>query len=191
MNSNDYWIVHVNSDNFRIFEHDKPLAYCLQIGHLFDSGVYIGENWEPTHLKLFEGDKIQTEAKKSMPDIIDGVVTIAFNHKSKAILNPLINNYVEYFELFSEFGTFFEICVKQLDCLDEKHSEIKYFQSSGRIMKIEKFAFKWDLIKDVPIFCLPETGAKPIIVSQTFREYVLKNEIKGLIFSPIPLVELE
>jgi len=184
------WKLDVDCDTYRIFYHDKPIEYCLQMRQLFNKEVSIKPNWEKTVIKLFEGEsgKKRNETKKQIPDFFDGVVSIALNDKAKSIFQPLICNYVEYFDLYFNETIFHEMNISQLDCLNTEKSEIKYFTNSTKVLRVVNYSFNWDVVANTPIFCITNIGALPIIVSDEFKKIYEDHSLTGLIFDPIPLI---
>lgn len=183
----EYSMLRIDCDSYRLFDHDKPVEYGKKMRSLFDIEDNVGDFWEKATLKLFEGEpgKQNLESKKQIPDIIHGIVSIALNQKTRNILSPLINNYVEYLTLDSENGIYYEINVKKINCLDKENSKIIYF-SSGKIMEVETYKIKWELVKNAPIFCITDVGSLPIFVNNEFKKIILKNGLTGLLFLPIP-----
>jgi len=188
---NTYWILRVDCDTYRFFYHEKPIEYCLQMRQLFDDGLSIKPYWEKTAIKLFEGEKgkKKNEARKQIPDFINGVVSIALNDKAKVIFQSLICNYIEYFDLYFNDTIFHEMNINQLDCLNTEKSEIKYFPNSTKVLRVVNYSFHSNVIENTPIFCIKNVGAKPIIVSDEFKKIYEDHSLTGLIFNPIPLID--
>jgi hypothetical protein len=74
---------------------------------------------------------------------------------------------------------------KIVDALDEEKSTIKRFKSSGRIMEITNYEFESILLKNVPIFKIPQTSLMDVFVTESFVEQIRKHELIGFSFIPI------
>jgi len=66
--------------------------------------------------------------------------------------------------------------------LDLQKSQVKRFQSSGRIMRVLRYEFIGDLVRGVDIFKIPETGLKDVYVSENFVNQVIKSRLTGFAF---------
>jgi hypothetical protein len=108
--------------------------------------------------------------------------------KAVEVFRPILEPYVEFLPLRTEVGDYFALNVEFLDCLDVIHSVIKRAESDGSIMGVDKYAFFQDRIEDVHMFRVTELGLSRLLVSNSFREVYEKNNLKGLLFYPVPLV---
>jgi hypothetical protein len=109
------------------------------------------------------------------------------SQKAWAILRPLIGNTVEALPAITPFGIYFALNVLDvIDCLDYKRSDFSYYPASmgGGIHRIIKCHLKSSLIRDKPMFKIPERMAQAI-VSDEFKESVVDASLKGLEFSHV------
>lgn len=111
-----------------------------------------------------------------------------FSAKAVETLKPLIEDYVEFLPLrwypYEHRDLYAVNVLSVLECLDEEQSDIKRFESSGRISRIDKYVFKEDCIGDVPIFHI--NPVKTVFVSDAFRQLAEDAELVGLDLKPVP-----
>lgn len=69
-----------------------------------------------------------------------------------------------------------------VDALDKEHSTIKYFRSSGRIMRIKEYVFNKESLEGIHIFKLPEPRFKKPFVSEEFVRIIEKSGFTGFRF---------
>ena len=72
-----------------------------------------------------------------------------------------------------------------IDCLNYDKSELKRFSSSGRVMKVIKYAFKTNKLANEIIFKLPEFPKSISYVTEEFKKTVEENDIKGFKFKEL------
>jgi hypothetical protein len=192
---NNLWMIRSDADRYRSFAKKKPITgqKFISLVDIFRSGEPIGERWEPIELGLFPGEegKEAQEQVRPIPDFTRGVVVYAISAKARSILEPLIADQVEFLLLKTDVGLFYDMNIKRVDCLDVSRSVVIRFKSSGRVMDIEKYAFLWERIEGIHIFCIPELGATPIFVSDAFKKTVEENHLTGFVFMPVPLAMTE
>ncbi len=153
----------------------KMLAYFLGYEQYYDDTF--PHVWRPIVVEIERRSKSSDFPSLSGHDLI-------FSEKAWQILQPLIEKSVELLPLKCDSGHYSVIkVVDVVDCLDYSRAKLKRFSSSGRVMKIESYAFKDECIGDRNIFQLPEP--KTILVSQAFKDCIEKNGLKGLIFQQV------
>lgn len=113
---------------------------------------------------------------------MSGLVT--FNDKAWQILQPLIKHSVEALPLDCKVGIYYVINVLEKASLDLEKADIDKLPS-GKIIRINKYAFKNETVIGKHIFTLKEKMYSKPIISETFKEIVEKNELKGLIFKKV------
>jgi hypothetical protein len=194
MDINNYWIVRMDSDNYRIFKGDKNARPYIESLNLLSTGKSLSEIWESVFLSLYPGDDeiegdTEHERNQPVPDFADGIFGLAMNEKAHSILQPLIADQAIFLKLNTEVGLYYELDIQKVNCLDVAKSIVKRF-SSGGIMRVVKYSFYWEKIANLHIFCIPEVGRwNPVFVSNQFMEMVEVNNLTGLTFHPVPLVD--
>ena len=72
-----------------------------------------------------------------------------------------------------------------IDCLDEERSKLKRFPSTGRVMRIEEYAFDKALVEDEVIFKIPEEAPAHPYVTDKLKAVIERNGIRGFKFVPV------
>jgi hypothetical protein len=67
-----------------------------------------------------------------------------------------------------------------VEVLDRERSEIKYFKSSGRVMRVVRYAFRGEGLDDAILFKVPELARAPVFGTDRFRELLASLDITGL-----------
>ncbi|MBN3881457.1 MAG: hypothetical protein HWQ44_00315 [Nostoc sp. JL34] len=116
-----------------------------------------------------------------------GVVawTFACNNRAWKILEPLIGDSVKLLPLQCDEGEFNILkVINIIDCLDRSKADLFIFEETGRVLGIEKYAFKEELIQDQHFFAIPECKFV-ILVSQKFKDLVEQHQLEGLNFKQV------
>jgi hypothetical protein len=111
--------------------------------------------------------------------------SFACNKGAWKVLEPLIGDSVELLPLECSEGEFNLLkVINIIDCLDYSKADVFRFQETGRVLHVRKYAFKEDLIRDRHFFAIPEKKYG-ILVSQSFKDLVEQNQLKGLTFKQV------
>lgn len=192
MGKNIYWIVRMASDKYRVFAEDKNARPYIESLNLLSAGKSLSEIWEPVILPLYLGEEEplgeENERRKPVPDFARGVLGLAMNEKAYSILQSLIEGQATPLKLNTEAGLYYELDIQKIHCIDLKESETVFF-SSGKVMRVEKYKFYWEKIETMHIFKSLDAMLKPIFVSNKFKEIVEENNLTGLTFHHVPLVD--
>jgi len=74
-----------------------------------------------------------------------------------------------------------------IDAIDLKHSKYDVFKlDSEKIIMVEKFALKEEVVKDYDIFRL-KNDTIPIFVSEKIKRLIKKNKLSGFVFREVPV----
>ena len=131
-------------------------------------------NFDEVLLKEFQ--KHDTELRST------GII----NEKAYKILYPYLKNHSQIFRLKNENKIFYVInVIDVIDCLDYEKSELKLFPSSGRVMRVIKYAFRTEKLKNATIFKLPEFPNGISYVTEEFKKIVEENNITGFKFKEL------
>lgn len=108
-----------------------------------------------------------------------------FTERAWEALRPLVGPSVEALPLAGTAEPLYAIHVLDVaDCLDHSRSKIQWYPS-GLLMWVDEYAFKEGYLGDRHLFKLRETAGIEVLASETFRELVESNNLKGLIFQKI------
>lgn len=167
---------------------DPDLYDCLylvdastQYIEVFDSGIFasgkrIGSSWIPIDVYIEPGEK-----PGEFPSLPGGI-PLVFSERALRALEPLISTSIEALSLGCEAAKLYAINILDIvDCLDYSRAHLTRFSDSGKIMRIEKFAFYDECVKGHHIFKIPELKV-PIFVSDAFKRTVDNHHLEGLIF---------
>ena len=185
------WIMQLDVENYRSFNStaeffDKWLRWRDKF---LNPGSYAAE-WEAVRMILFEGNpgEKRKEQRKPIPDFANGYVVDSCSDRARRVIEPLVQGQIEFLPLTTPVGPYWEMNVQRLKCLDEEKSLVKRFKD-GQIMRVIKYAFYWERLKGQHIFWIQEVGKHPTFVSDEFKRLVEENDLTGLEFLPVPLVE--
>ena len=107
------------------------------------------------------------------------------NDRAWKILEPLIKHSVKLFPIKYRDKTYYLLkAINIIDCLDYVNADVLRSQETGRVLGVNKYAFKETLIQNEHLFALPEMKFD-IIVSQEFKDSVEKSGLEGLLFQQL------
>ncbi len=180
-----WWEIFVDSNTYRVFDLYK-LSRNLELLDMFSSNRTLLSSWEIIDLKLF--DKEEGEDKKPLADFMGGFDVPTINAKAMELMKRTIENDVEFLPLKTEAGPYFALNVKYINCLDIDNSVLKRARD-GSILWVEKYALKWNKMKDINMFRIKELGLTELFVSDIFKKIYDENNLRGLIYKPVPFID--
>ena len=165
--------------NYRTYEPTPKGGYK---SYIFD-GVPVKER----NFDRIYPSKYKDEIDKPIGDVFSvEVSSFILNEKSYKILYPYIKNEAQIFKVKCENDNLYVVNITNIiDCLDYDKSEIKRFPSSGRVMRVIKYVFKIEKLRNTTIFKLPEFPKGISYVTENFKNIVEKNNIKGFKFKEL------
>ena len=171
----ELWMDH----NYRTYEPTPKGGYK---SYMFD-GVPVKER----NFDRIYPSKYKDEIDKPIGDVFSvEVSSFILNEKSYKILYPYIKNEAQIFKVKCENDNLYVVNITNIiDCLDYDKSEIKRFPSSGRVMRVIKYVFKIEKLRNTTIFKLPEFPKGISYVTENFKNIVEKNNIKGFKFKEL------
>jgi hypothetical protein len=111
--------------------------------------------------------------------------SIICNMNAWKVLKPLIDNSVKLLPIIYKDDTYFLLKATNIvDCLDYTRASILRSPKTGRVLGVNKYAFKESCIKDENFFVIPEIKFD-ILVSQKFKDCVEQNRLEGLLFQQL------
>ena len=125
-----------------------------------------------------------TEIGKETGDVLPvDISAVVVNERCFNIIKPYIQDAVQVLSAKSKKQKLFALNVTAVrDCLDYDNSKLKHFSSSGRIMRIEKYAFRRKILSNAFIFKIPEEVHTHPYVTDDFKNLIEQNGIKGFKF---------
>lgn len=171
----ELWMDHT----YRTYESNPKDGYK---SYMFD-GVPVKER---NFAKIYPS-KYKDEIDKPIGDVFSvEISSFILNEKSYKVLYPYLKNHSQVFKIKSDNKIFYVVNVTDIiDCLDYEKSELKCFPSSGRVMRVIKYVFKIEKLKNTTIFKLPEFPKGISYVTENFKNIVEENNIKGFKFKEL------
>ncbi|MFN2286474.1 MAG: imm11 family protein [Anaerolineae bacterium] len=111
-----------------------------------------------------------------------------FSSKSMHVLGQLLSSVGETIPLQCENcdDTYIALNVTRLiDALDERRSTVKRYTSSGRIMRILRYAFLEEAVSGETLFKIPETVLQEVYATEVVIEKVAQSDLRGFVFKLI------
>lgn len=140
--------------------------------------------WEPLPMKIVHEDEGCVLVKSHSPWL--GSHALIFRREVITALGELLGSYGELLPLSCNNDDLMMFNpVKVLDSsIDESRSSIVRF-SNGRVMRINRYVFLENKIKNVHIFKIGELRVSPTFFSQHFVDLWVANGFKGIKFSQV------
>jgi hypothetical protein len=156
--------------------------------HRFSGDTFPPEAWKPIRLVRSPRNKEQAISQE-LGDLawIDSYGKI-LNLRQRALdtLLPHIAPYGEVLPVLFDEAPFAIFNVTNvIDALDEPASEVAYFKSSGRVMVIDNFVFKPEVVKDQWIFKIPQRPGAHNFVTDRFVQVVRDTGLRGFVFTKV------
>lgn len=143
------------------------------------------DNWKPLHLSALPPDRNIVEKLGDVSFVVGSTPLLTQN--AYEILYPYIKDYAQLLETTTDYGNMFLVNVTNVnDCLDYDNSEILRFPfPPHRIMRIDKFGFFEERLKDIEIFQIPETKNSFPFITEGFKNIIEENGLVGFKFELI------
>lgn len=132
--------------------------------------------------KNWRKDKVKREGRRKKLGDAPGYEIPAFSRRAVNCLQSLIEEYVEFLPLDCEEGEFVGINITKVlkNALDCEKSEMDRFDED-RIIMIDKYVFKEDVVRDNPIFLIEGYTAFQFVTDE-FVDIVRDNQLEGFCF---------
>lgn len=176
-------VTHFNAVGLRNEDREHVLA-------MHSKSIILSPTWQPIVVHGFDDENPGIEG--DFPSLNDYSKIPVLSQRAWDVLRPVIGNVCE--ALLIRHPTeepFYIINVLDIvDCLDEEKSEVDRY-SDGRIRRVLRFCFKRNMLAGKHIFKTPRKSGRDLIVSEEFRRLVEQNELKGLRFRELPMVQVD
>lgn len=158
-------------DNYENIETCQEVS--VDFYQMFD-GTSLKGKWRSLKVKRMEPEK-----GLKLGDA-PGFTIPVFGKKAMDILYPLLKEDVEILPMQFEGGELYGINVLTvLDALDYDLSEYRTFRDGKRILAIQKYAFKPNVIKGKNIFKIENEKHRAPFVSEEFYNAVIDGGLEG------------
>ncbi len=151
--------------------------------HVAVRGVPVGAKWQAIAMHIVEEDEGRVLKPSDSPWL--GAHALVFRSTAVGAMEAMLRKHGELLPLRcadANVVMFNPTCV--LDALDEEASSVVRF-GDGRIMMINQFVFRADVIGDVDLFKIPNLRVSPTFVSQRFVQLWKDSCLKGLRFERV------
>lgn len=136
--------------------------------------------WQPLHMKIVTEDE-GTELQRSDAPWL-GSHALIFRHSALDKIGNLLERSGELLPLISNDEELFVFNPLQVrDALDEDLSSLMRF-SNGRIMRVNQYVFRPEVVGDVDFFKIPNLRVSPTFVTQRFVDAWSDARLCGLRF---------
>ncbi len=103
--------------------------------------------------------------------------------KAFEVLYPYIKDFVQFWETTTDYGNMYLVNVINVnDCVNYDESDFVRFKSSGRIMRIDKFAFHKNKIMNIELFKIPDENKTYPFVTEGLKNIIKENGLNGFRF---------
>lgn len=128
-----------------------------------------------------------TEKGKPIGDVFPvDVSAVVVNERCFRLLKPYLQGAAQVLPARYKDQELFVLNVTEIrDCLDLEKSKVKRFQTSGRIMRIEEYAFRKELLPGAFLFKIPQEAHTRPYVTDTFKDLIEQTGIRGFRFVPV------
>ena|SRR5687768_14373951 len=115
-----------------------------------------------------------------------GSHVLVMRRRATEVLAELLNEYGELLPLECADAELwaYNVC-RVVDALDEERAKIARFPGTGRIMSVERYAFRPEQVDGHLLFKLRQLPLGPIVVSDAFVQLVRSRQLVGLDFQAI------
>jgi len=163
-----------------VFESENDWATVRR----FD-GRSLSTSWTAPIVEIFRDDKHNRNLPPSdFPALVPGVPV--FSLRALNVLKDVLEKNGETLQLSCSEGEYYAFNVTTfIDALDESNSEIERFESSGRIMRVLRYAFFGNRLGGATIFKIPQFPRSEVYVTDQFCKMVMDNGLVGFKFVKI------
>ncbi len=171
--------------------HERGYEYCHPTNpdnyDTFQSqidGARRSDTWSPVPMHLIrEDDEGKSRLASDSPWL--GAFALIFRRSAIEKLGVLLREYGELLPLSCPGTEVMVFNPRVIDAFDEEASTVERFKSSGRIMRITRYAFRPDVVAGVDIFKIPNQRVSSTYVSDRFVQLWNSSGLVGLRFEKI------
>lgn len=174
----------VGDDGFNVV---SPVGEDYSVS-MFD-GTPLADDWHPIDIEVVRPEDGCEDS--DCPHWFPGV--LVFSERAwKQMSGCVGSDEVEVLPLRTKpnrHGFEYDYClvnvIKVVECLDQKRSQVTRYPSSGRIMRIDRYAFDINKLEGVSVFKIPEQLTTAIFVTGPFVQRYRSTELEGLAFERV------
>lgn len=160
---------------------------AVDLNQMVARGLPLAHDWKPIKVRRGHPTSNKKQAKDADFPWYGGGAHMVLRRRAVEALRPLLDKYGELLPLNDEDGVELYLfnCLNVIDALDTAKSEITYFDDGIKVMWIDRYALRPDVVGDHAMFRLTHGGLSNIYVSQVFVDAVRKAKLVGLKFREI------
>lgn len=144
------------------------------------NGVSRGPRWIAPPMRLVHEDEGKRLSESDSPWL--GSHALIFRARAARALDNILQRYGELLPVeCNEADMSIYNVTRVIDALDEQASSLVRIPS-GRLMTIQRYAFRAEVVRDVDIFKIPNLRVSPTYVSHRFVEFWRSSGLTGLEF---------
>ncbi|MCA8986845.1 MAG: hypothetical protein KDA78_04355 [Planctomycetaceae bacterium] len=182
----NYYKYDIDCNEYAGIRFDQP--ECDQVLHTRRRTDPISSEWQPpTAIVVAYEDSLEGD----FPCLFDYSNIPIFSQRAWECLEPVIGQDCEPLPFIHPNGQKYLIVhlMGRIDALDEERSELRRSKVDNRVNRVYKYSLKEEMLHGKHLFRLPIESGSDLLVDDLFRETVEKNDLKGLLFNPIPRVQ--
>lgn len=160
---------------------------AVDLNQMVARGSPLAKDWTPIKVRRGHPTSNKKKAKEADFPWYGGGAHMVLRRRAVDALRPFLDKYGELLPLEDEDGVelFLFNCLKIVDALDRENSEITYFDDGEKIMWIDKYSLRPNVVGNLEMFRLTQGGISNIYVSQVFVDAVKGAKLVGLKFNAI------
>lgn len=144
------------------------------------NGVSRGASWSALPMRLVHEDRGKRLIESDTPWL--GAHALIFRAKAARALDTMLRQYGELLPVeCNEADMAIYNVTRVIAALDEQASSVVRF-ADGRLMMIQRYAFRAEVVRDVDVFKIPNLRVSPTYVSHRFVEFWRSSGLTGLEF---------
>jgi hypothetical protein len=126
-----------------------------------------GDPWQPVWMYMTTTDP-QGHLRRRADMPWHGSNVMVLNENARRIVEPVLGDDVEYLPAYDTDGKnlFLVHPWRLVDALDEERSDVRRFESSGRIMDVRKWIFRAEALGGVRSFRVPQQPHRMLVTDE-------------------------
>jgi len=166
-----------------------PSAEHKRIVRIHYQDVPLASSWQPLAFHGFKEEKSMPQ-EGDFPALNDFCRIPVFSQRAWDVLRAAVDCRWEALPIIHPCGKQYYLIhvMETIDCVDVERSEGVQLFDDGRVMEIERYCLKTEVLAGKHVFKTPVATGAELFVDDVFREAVEKNGLKGLEFRPLPMV---
>lgn len=142
------------------------------------------QSWAPVPVTRVTEDEGRQRKTADFPWL--GEHVLVMRRRATEVLAEILKDHGELLPLQCDDAELWVYNVRRvIDALDEPRSKVVRFPGTGRIMTVERYAFRSDQVNGHLLFKVRQLPRGPVFVTDTFVKLVRSQQLVGLDFKPV------